>query len=465
MDANLLKTKSNRLAGLFVLFALFNCDHIDTSQMNESETKIDHPMENSAFRPLGAGYNVTREYANTSSVGFQVIDVGKFSAEQTVRLVEENPLTQTAVEAYGENAESYLKSVASNVAVTSGFPLFGHTLSIAFSSSKSSMNSFDAKYIYGSYSLIIKQKRYRFNAKLETLQEYLTREFLEDLRTKTPEQIVADYGTHVLLDIYSGARMDTIFQSETKNDNRANAARIGIKMGVKDVFDVDVSNSVETKEAHQNYNRTLVVKTRGGDPSRSLIRSLNLEQATSKIEIADWQNSSNSSNAVLVDIDKNGLARLDDLIADPIKKAQLKSYIYKNLNDNQVHLDYVPLAINRYYNSDSGDHYYTQSKLTPPGYQYEGIAWRAYSYKAPDTVPIHRYYNHYTGDHYYTVGDVVPAEYQDEGVEFYAYATQTSDNIAAYQYFNQSNGDHFYALSSEPIQDYQLEGVAFYVLR
>ncbi|RXM57273.1 hypothetical protein, partial [Chryseobacterium sp. CH1] len=62
------------------------------------------------------------------------------------------------------------------------------------------VDKFDAKYIYGSYNLLIKQKRLRFNATTDMLADYVTPEFTQDLQTKSPQQIVQDYGTHVMVD-------------------------------------------------------------------------------------------------------------------------------------------------------------------------------------------------------------------------------------------------------------------------
>lgn len=38
------------------------------------------------------------------------------------------------------------------------------------------------------------------------LRDYVTPEFTQDLQTKTPQQIVQDYGTHIAVDIYTGAK-------------------------------------------------------------------------------------------------------------------------------------------------------------------------------------------------------------------------------------------------------------------
>jgi hypothetical protein len=409
---------------------------------------------------LGHGYNVAGEYADANSSGFKVVDIDRFKVEQAGRLISENTFSQEYIEEYGENAETYAKMVSTKVDATADIPLFKKTLSVAFNSAVTTNNKFDAKYIYGSYNLTIKQKRLRFNATTDMLGDYLTPEFTQDLQTKTPQQIVQDYGTHVAIDIYTGAKMDIAFQSETTNTSRERAARVGVKVGMKSIFDVDVNNDVNTSESNQNYSRKLAYRTRGGDPSKGLIGELNLDQSNPKINIANWQNSSTVNNAVLVDFGNNGLVLIYDLVKDAAKKAQLKAYVDQYLIDNKVYLDYKTVPIYRYYNS-YGDHYYTQAASAPSGYHSEGIEFYAYSFKVPNSVPIYQYYNTSSGDHYYTQSLATPSGYISEGIAFYAHSNQVANSVPIYMYYN-SYGDHFYTKSASAPGGYNPEGIWFY---
>ncbi|UKB80117.1 MAC/perforin domain-containing protein [Chryseobacterium sp. MEBOG07] len=405
---------------------------------------------------LGHGYNVAGEYANATAAGFKVIDIDRFKTEQANRLVSENTFSQEYVEEYGENAESYSKMVSTKVNVTAGIPLFKKVLSVGFNSAVTTNNKFDAKYIYGSYNLTIKQKRLRFNATTDMLGDYLTPEFVQDLQTKTPQQIVQDYGTHVALDIYTGAKLDVLFQAETRSQSRDRAARIGVKVGMKDIFDVDVTNDVNTAESSMNYSKKLAYKTRGGDPSKGLIGDLNLDQTNPKINISNWQNSSNASNSVLVDFGNNGLVIIYDLVKDAAKKAQLKAYVDQYLIDNKVYLEFNTISIYRYYNGL--DHYYTRTAGSYGGYSFEGIEFNAFLYKAPNTVPIYRYYN--GRDHYYTRTPGYYQGYVEEGIEFNAFATQQPNTVPIYRYWN--GKDHYYSRSGVRPSGYSSEGIEFY---
>ncbi|WP_288377360.1 MAC/perforin domain-containing protein [Chryseobacterium culicis] len=402
---------------------------------------------------LGHGYNATGEYANASAAGFKVVDIDRFKSEQAGRLLAENTFSQEYVEDYGENAESYSKMISTKVDVTAGIPLFKKTLSVGFNSAVTTNNKFDAKYIYGSYNLLIKQRRLRFNATNEMLADYVTPEFTQDLQTKTPQQIVQDYGTHVAVDIYTGAKMDIIFQSETTNESRERAARIGVKVEMKNIFNVDVTNDVNTSESNKNFSKKLSYRTRGGDPSKGLIGELNLDQSNPKINISTWQNSSTISNAVLVDFGNNGLMRIYDLVKDPVKKAQLKAYVDQYLIDNQVSLDFTSSLLYAYKNEPSSDHYFTfETNLQPSSYwTNEGPTFRAFKYKAPNTVPIYSYKSTSGTEHYFSQSSSMqPSSYWNiyMGVAFYAYKEPGVGRVAVYNYRGVNGGHHY--LSTSP---------------
>lgn len=433
------------------------------SALNKQSIKpLNKAIFYASYNYLGSGYDVTQDYANENSTGNQIIDIDKFKADFPTRVLTEYPLSQGYLEEYGENAETYSKKVTSKVDVGFSLPLFKSTLTSSFSSTTSSSNKFDGKYIYGSYDLTIKQKRFRFNSTSDILKNYLTDDFKQDLLMLTPQQLVQFYGTHVLLDIYTGAKMDIKFQSETSNQNREYASRVGIKTGIKDIFNVDISNDVDISSSSMNYSKKLSYRTRGGDPAKGLVGDLNLDQTNPKINISNWQNSSNADNSVLVDFGQNGLTLIYNLISEPIKKAQVKAYVDKYLVDNQVNLEYIPVPVYSYYSGQDRDHYFNISSTTPYNYANEGEAFKALSYKSTNAVAVYGYYSSNDKDHYYTRSPVTPNQYVAEGVFFYAYQTQIAGTVPIYGYYSSSDKDHFLSKSSITPSNYVSEGVAFY---
>lgn len=176
-------------------------------------------------------------------------------------------------------------------------------------------------------------------------------------------QIVQYYGTHVLIDIYTGAKLDMLFQSETISQDREYASRIGIKASVKNIFDFDIDNNIDASQSsNTNFNKKLSYRTRGGDPSKGLVGGFNLDQSNSKINISNWQNSSTTENSVLVDFGQNGLIYIYDLVQDVSKRSELKAYVDQYLIDNQARLQYSnPLNLsdgNFVINKFNGDVYF-----------------------------------------------------------------------------------------------------------
>jgi peptidoglycan hydrolase-like amidase len=109
----------------------------------------------------------------------------------------------------------------------------------------------------------------------------------------------------------------------------------------------------------------------------------------------------------------------------------------------------------RFYNSSTGDHFYTASESektilsnnSQSGYLPEGIAFYAHSNQANNTVPIYRYYNSSTGDHFYSTDNSTPSGYSSEGTAFYAYSSQVSGSVPVYRFYDPDSGDHYYTIS------------------
>lgn len=465
MKKNLLSLASVSIMLIALFSACSKEDPIEKAAPSETVSAVKNLLAagQGPYDVLGHGYNVTGEYGNDVSTGFAVIDVARFKQDQAARLIEESPRSQQYLEEYGENAFQYSKMMSRKIEATTGFSFFKSTVSNSFSST----NAFDAKYIYGSYNLTIKQKRYRFNATVDLLKNHLSATFLADLQSKSPQQLVQDYGTHVLVDVYTGAKMDIMFQAETNNQSRETAARAGVKIGVSDVFGLDINNSVDIKAASQNFSRKLSYRTRGGDPSRALIGEISLDQTAPKISIANWQSSSTPENSVFVDIGQYGLILLYDLISDPAKKAAIKSYIDQYLRDNQVNLGQDLTNIYRY----KYDHrlvkgwgltsVYWALDTQFEGYNKVGPAFKAYKYNMnlDGLVPIYKHYNPTKKVHTYKPLGTPESEWNVEDIAFYAFNKQVPGTVPVYQYEQSytyvqspSISWHYYFYSTNPNQ-------------
>ncbi|MCJ8153616.1 MACPF domain-containing protein [Chryseobacterium sp. SSA4.19] len=325
------------LAGLSLLSC--SADEIILEENTENFNHTSLPIhENSKqfgyYNALGYGYNVTGEYANANATGLKVIDTDKFKAEHPSRLDEGAILSQEYTEEYGQDATAYSKVLSEKVTATQLLRMYGKSISSPFTSALSGKN-FNPEYIYGNYNITIKQKRYRFNATVDLLSNYITSNFSQDIQSKTPEQIVNEYGTHVATDIYTGAKIDIVFQAKTTNPDRDRAARIGVKTA-SGTINTSGTNDIDALEASKNYDKKLYYRTRGGNSSEAMAGIFSFSKEKPTINISKWQSTSTKENSVLVDFGSDGLIIIYDLVKDPVKRAELKLYIDEYLIKNQV---------------------------------------------------------------------------------------------------------------------------------
>ncbi len=145
----------------------------------------------------------------------------------------------------------------------------------------------------------------------------------------------------------------------------------------------------------------------------------------------------------------------------------------------------APDAIYRFYNRESGTHFYTASvserdqvAATFPQFVYEGAVFAAYAQPTAGALPVFRFYNTKTGTHFYTISvserDGILAYYPQfayEGPAYYAMPADAADGrVGMFRFYNRNTGTHFYTASpaerDKIVADYPhftFEGIAFYV--
>lgn len=104
----------------------------------------------------------------------------------------------------------------------------------------------------------------------------------------------------------------------------------------------------------------------------------------------------------------------------------------------------------RYYNSTSGDHFYTtdfnELGNGALGYTYEWVQCTIDHSSNASNIPFYRYYNSTTGTHFYTTDtSEVPAGFHFEKIQGWVYANNVTGTMAPlYRYYNTANGMYFY---------------------
>lgn len=78
--------------------------------------------------------------------------------------------------------------------------------------------------------------------------------------------------------------------------------KAGCSSNILSVFQINVNESYRDSLITKNKEQLLIYKTEGGDPSKALVGTLNLDSSvTPQVNISSWQNSCNTSNMVLID--------------------------------------------------------------------------------------------------------------------------------------------------------------------
>ncbi|MFP8777848.1 hypothetical protein [Hydrogenophaga sp. RWCD_12] len=138
----------------------------------------------------------------------------------------------------------------------------------------------------------------------------------------------------------------------------------------------------------------------------------------------------------------------------------------------------------RFYNSQTGAHFYTidvaernRVQSTLPMFQYEGEAFFVSAVADTGLSPVYRFYNVQTGVHFYSISAEEKAhieanlpQFHYEGVGYYASKTALQGMVPLYRFYVSTAGFHFYSASETEkdriranLPHYLFENVGYYV--
>ncbi|MGE8290656.1 MAG: MAC/perforin domain-containing protein, partial [Sphingobacterium sp.] len=310
---------------------------------------------------------------------------------------------------------------------------------------------------------------------VDFLKNYLTADFKNDIISKSPEELIFLYKTHVLLDISLGGRLlfnyTANISNETTTEKKTSKVEGGLGFFVKK-FGINFKTSKTTEEMKQNFNesreRQMYLKFYGGTGSGRSITYDSDGYSSETINISTWQQSINKDNCALVDIQR--MVPLYEFIDNPTKKAQVKAAILKHIKDRQItELGEVPIY--GYYSVSGADHYYTHENSPTIGngtFVNEGIAFYAFKEPKQNAVPIYVYGYEKARDHYYTTQNsptINGGNFKNEGIAFYAYSSAGERRVPIFVYYYARNTDHYYTTENSPTisgGNFKNEGIAFY---
>lgn len=322
----------------WVMLILSGCadeDIIERNSPSFPQSVNTRSVGDGVYDILGYGYDITGPYLDTKSSRAIVFDTNK--------LLEKGLITPYKLEesrfrySSGKDVIDFTTNMSSSLQMsTPGIlkVIGGASLNIAFGGN-SHYNS-DYSFAYCTQQYI--DSRYRISeADINVLKTCLTKQFIERLSTYTPEQIVEEYGTHVLKDIYLGAKFEVYYMAKSTSSSKKESINAGLGASLFSLFKMDGKFQYDESLAITNKEQSLYYFTIGGDPAVGVQGSLNPENSPS-IDIGKWMASVKSSTPKFIDVDNNSQSFIPiyELVTDPTKKQTLKAYIDNYIKSKEV---------------------------------------------------------------------------------------------------------------------------------
>jgi hypothetical protein len=288
------------------------------------------------YHLLGYGYDVTGEYADSASARQQVFDVAKLDAAKPNTVENWKSTSSSAFNAATQDAGGLAYGISGQ---TTDYRFDG--LDVKGQESKRyyrkeisnyfpNTDAFSSKYVYGRQSQEYVNRILFFHWSEDG---YLTPSFLSDSKTLPPAELIAKYGTHVLIRINLGAKLTILYQSETQQQDKDRAAELGFSVALAKTFGAfsGYLDYLDKKSATGNFSQKISFKVTGGDVSK-IKTIVDPKTGIARIDYSDWLKSINTANAELVDL--QNIAPIYDFISDPLKKAEVKKYFEEYIAKN-----------------------------------------------------------------------------------------------------------------------------------
>jgi len=274
---------------------------------------------------LGKGYDVTGNYTFSPEIKQPILDLNKLLQADRV----ERDLLYVSAEfetITGETIKQYQQSLSTKVTVSAkvgvkGVASFSTEVGTSFSEERIT----NEKYVFATSTTRVVKDAYVVKNH-SNLSEFFTASFTSDLASMTNEQLIAKYGTHVMLGAVLGARLDYHLSTEKKDEksitNLAAYVKANAEATVKGV-DVGGGTTTDVEKKYSEYfeTTTTMIKTKavGGRPEFA-------QNIHEKKDYDAWINSIDA-NVAWSDYYPGSLIALCDLVADEARSESLAQAI------------------------------------------------------------------------------------------------------------------------------------------
>lgn len=285
------------------------------------------------FNYLGFGYDVTGKYSHRRSVKAAIINTPVFAKENPSLLDERGARISSSKTVYGADSEDFTKWLTGE---TANINYFKGNIMHPFPDTDPN----DGRYIYGLYDAYIEHRRLRIflNPGENRLIRYLTTNFQIDSKSLEPAALVKKYGTHVLLSLFTGAKLSVDFQAEFTGKNRQSAVENSFNLGIKECFGLfygSLDGRIDSTALKDVSAPIIAFEAIGGDPSKIIVN--NISGYNPKVDISEWNKSITEDNLRFVYIDGlENLLPISELIEDTERKQKVEAFINEYIKENEV---------------------------------------------------------------------------------------------------------------------------------
>jgi hypothetical protein len=301
--------------------------------ISESKSGSELPKGDPVYNLLGYGYDVTAKFDDATSSRASVVNMTSYIKDRP-NAIDNSSSTAFWADSYdGENAEKLATALTNKLNQTQEGKFFKGTIGSFFSEE----SAFSKKYVYGFYAEMFQYRRLKvFKDDTENFKNHLSSEFLSGIQAMTPEMLVKKYGTHVLTSIILGAKLNTLYQAETSDQNRLLAQHAGYDAAMKSTFGMLLSGRLDPIDSAKLRTITapkIAFEAVGGQPGQIKIITAKKGKV---VDTNDWRQSINPENAVFIGVRE--LIPISALIENAGKKKEVEDYLSFYLKANEVKL-------------------------------------------------------------------------------------------------------------------------------
>lgn len=287
---------------------------------------------NLTYNFLGYGYDITDKYNDAHSVRAEIVDIPLFASGSNNR-INLSRSTQGYWENFsGENATDLLGQLSNRFEETSGLNTFKGTIINSFNDP----NTLNEKYVYGYYSNIAMRMRLMIIEDYKnTVSNFLTNIFAQDVNTLSAADLVKKYGTHMITGVELGSKLSVVYQAEAPKTDRKKISSTGLRYAMKSTFGLFTGelDPMDLKALNANVNARIYINAVGGDQSKLVLTKVNNRPI---INLTEWYKTTTEEKAKFIGITTKGIVPLDQLIKDAVKREAVKAYLIKYIQDNEA---------------------------------------------------------------------------------------------------------------------------------